>query len=186
MKTDLTELLIVDDDTVYRERLAKAFRARDRIVHAAAGKQEALEIVQRNEDIGEAVIDLQMPDGHGLDLMHELKSIRPGLKLIVLTGFGSIASALKAVRVGAVDYLTKPCDADQILSALANPGASLASSQQNADSSVPSLDRVEWEHIQRVLEECGGNVSQAARLLGLHRRSLQRKLSKLPPAAGTG
>ena len=123
------------------------------------------------------VLDLKMPGKDGLTVLRELLAADGNLRVVVLTGYGSIASALEAVRLGAIDYLTKPADADQILAAFAQPGRSLA----GAEMAPPSLDRVEWEHIQRVLTECGGNISKAARLLGLHRRSLQRKLEKLPP-----
>jgi two-component system response regulator RegA len=115
-----------------------------------------------------------MADGSGLDVLSELRREFPELASIVLTGFGSIATALEAIRRGALDYLTKPVDADDVLRAFDAVRGSVP-------ATVPSLHRVEWEHIQRVLADCEGNVSKAARLLGLHRRTLQRKLASLPP-----
>jgi two-component system response regulator RegA len=109
-----------------------------------------------------------------MDVVRALRGLDATLSIIMLTGYGSIATALEAVKCGADDYLSKPVDVDQIL-------AAFSGARQPAAATVPSLGRVEWEHIQRVLTDCGGNVSQAAKLLGLHRRSLQRKLSKYPP-----
>jgi two-component system response regulator RegA len=169
-------LMVVDDDAIYRERLVRAFIARGHDTRGAGDGESALTLLA--EFAPEcAVLDLKMPGKDGLNVLRELLAAQSGLRAVVLTGYGSIATALEAVRLGAVDYLTKPADADQILTALAQPGRSFA----GAEAAVPSLDRVEWEHIQRVLTECGGNISKAARLLGLHRRSLQRKLEKWPP-----
>jgi two-component system response regulator RegA len=120
------------------------------------------------------VVDLRIADGSGLDVLTALHRELPDLVSVVLTGYGSIATALEAIRRGAIDYLTKPVDADDVLRAF-EPG------QEVATATVPSLHRVEWEHIQRVLADCGGNVSQAARVLGVHRRTLQRKLGVQPP-----
>jgi two-component system response regulator RegA len=126
-----------------------------------------------------ALVDLRLPDGHGLDVVRRLHAIDETTCIIVLTGYGSIATAVEGLKLGASDYLTKPVDADQVVAAFekAESGQGTAAAR---DFTVPSLARVEWEHIQRVLTECGGNVSHAARVLGLHRRSLQRKLSKYP------
>ena len=173
-------ILVVDDDETYRCRLAKAFHARGHEVTMADGLFSARGMVE-NAVFDMAVVDLQMPDGHGLELVKHMRTLDAKTRVIVLTGYGSIASALEAVRLGAVDYLTKPADAEQILSTFENPGQSFAHVREHAETSVPTLDRVEWEHIQRVLVECDYNISKAARLLGLHRRSLQRKLTKLPP-----
>jgi two-component system response regulator RegA len=118
-----------------------------------------------------------MPGGSGLTLIPPLRQLHPQARLIVLTGYGSIANALQAIRLGADDYLTKPADADQLASALR--GQLGASSVR--PPSVPSLDRLEWEHIHRVLADTQGNISESARLLGIDRRSLQRKLAKFPP-----
>jgi two-component system response regulator RegA len=115
-------------------------------------------------------------DGSGLDLIHLLKRADPETRIVVLTGYGSIATAIEAVRRGATNYLTKPADADEILSALGEAAAESAT----VPAKPMSLDQVEWEHINRVLLDCDGNISEAARILGLHRRSLQRKLAKFP------
>lgn len=167
-------VLIVDDDDTFRSRLAMALGERGYEVRTASGVQEALTLAR--EDSPElALVDLRMDDGNGLDLVRELAALDATTRIVVLTGYGSIATAVEAVRRGAADYLTKPVDADQISAALEGRGA--ASMRVDV---IPSLARVEWEHIQRVLTDCDGNISQAARLLGLHRRSLQRKLAKYP------
>jgi two-component system response regulator RegA len=166
-------LLVVDDDEPFRSRLVRSLAARGLEV-AGAGSGEEAARVARSFRPGRAVIDLRMADGSGLDVLSELRRELPGLVCIVLTGYGSIATALEAVRRGAFDYLTKPVDADDVLRAFEARG-------EGAAASVPSLHRVEWEHIQRVLADCDGNVSKAARLLGVHRRTLQRKLATRPP-----
>jgi two-component system response regulator RegA len=168
-------LLLVDDDEPFRARLARALRARGMVVAEAASVADAARL-SREFHPERAVIDLRIGEGSGLDVLVELRRELPGLASIVLTGYGSIATALEAVRRGAVDYLTKPVDADDVLRAF-GPGCE----GDEVAASVPSLHRVEWEHIQRVLADCGGNVSKAARLLGLHRRTLQRKLANRPP-----
>lgn len=171
-------LLLVDDDDVLRERLARAFVQRGYEVRTATTVAEA--IASADADSPElAVVDLRMPDGSGLRVVRELARIDPQTKIVVVTGYGSIATALEAVRLGAVHYLQKPADADEILAAFARAELSVDAAPE-PPATVPSLARAEWEHIQRVLADCGGNVSQAARLLGVHRRSLQRKLSKHP------
>jgi two-component system response regulator RegA len=166
-------LLLVDDDEPFRARMARALRARGLEVAEVASADEAGRVARAFRP-QRALIDLRMADGSGLDVLASLRSEHPELVCIVLTGYGSIATALEAVRRGAADYLTKPVDADDVLRAF-EPGG------EAATESVPSLHRVEWEHIQRVLADCGGNVSQAARLLGVHRRTLQRKLASRPP-----
>ncbi|MFZ4514681.1 MAG: response regulator transcription factor, partial [Geothrix sp.] len=124
-----------------------------------------------------AVLDLRMPGESGLDLLRRLKAIDPTTKILMLTGYGSIATALEAVRLGAVHYLTKPVDVDEILAAFDRDGAPA----ETLDTETPSLARVEWEHLQRVLNDCEGNLSEAARRLGMHRRSLQRKADRKRP-----
>lgn len=166
-------LLVVDDDERFRTRLVQAFRARGFQATGAASYDEA--IAAAEIDSPElAVVDLKLPARTGLDVVRALKGIDSTTTIVVLTGYGSIATAVEAVRLGATQYLTKPADADQIVSAFDGVPTTTVS------TSVPSLARVEWEHIQRVLADCDDNVSQAARLLGIHRRSLQRKLSKDP------
>jgi two-component system response regulator RegA len=124
-----------------------------------------------------AVVDLRLPDRSGLDVVRELKAIDASTAIVVLTGYGSIATALESVRLGAVHYLTKPTDADRILAAFQH---GLASRPRDLPTDPPSLAHVEWEHLNRVLTDCDGNVSEAARQLGMHRRSLQRKLARYP------
>jgi two-component system response regulator RegA len=171
-------LLLVDDDAIYRERLAKAIAARGYEVRTAAGAEGA--VVLAEADSPElAVLDLRMPGESGLELLRRLLSIDPTTKVLMLTGYGSIATALEAVRLGAVNYLTKPADVDDILAAFSPDEQT---TETNPGPGTPSLARVEWEHIQRVLNDCDGNLSEAARRLGMHRRSLQRKASRKRPA----
>ena len=142
----------------------------------ATNAEEGMILAKRHSP-ERAIVDMRMPGMSGLDLIDELARIDPDIDIIVLTGYGSIATAVEAVHRGARDYLTKPVDTDQILQAFEkDPDAGNAT-----PDSTPSLARVEWEHIQRILTDCGNNISQAARKLGIHRRSLQRKLGKLPP-----
>jgi two-component system response regulator RegA len=172
-------ILLVDDDENFRERMARALRDRGHEVHTAASPGEALRLA--GEDSPEcAVVDLRMPGGSGLDVVSALKSLDPATAIVVLTGYGSIATALEAVRRGALHYLQKPVDADELLAVFAREGL-LPPHQLPEEPVAPSLARAEWEHIQRVLTDAGGNVSEAARRLGLHRKSLQRKLQKYPP-----
>ncbi len=171
-------VLVVDDDEIFRTRLMQAFEDRGLRSLGASNGDAALEIA-RKEMPDLALVDLRMPGMPGLDLTIALASLEPPPRIVVLTGYGSIATALEAVRCGASHYLTKPADADEILVAF-DRDASTAEKPSEEPSGVPSLARAEWEHINRVLADCGGNVSKAARLLGIHRRSLQRKLAKYP------
>jgi two-component system, response regulator RegA len=168
-------MMVVDDDRTFRERLVSALEARDIEAWGAGSPEEAKQVALRSEP-SRAVVDLRMPGGSGLDLVSDLLEMEPEMEIVVLTGYGSIATALEATRRGALDYLMKPADADQILGAFEKSGRKPA-----VKGTVPSLARVEWEHIQRILTDCGGNISQTARVLKIHRRSLQRKLSKYPP-----
>jgi two-component system response regulator RegA len=171
-------LLLVEDDELLRERLARAFVARGLDVRQAADVTDA-ETIAAAEAPELVVLDLRMPGGNGLELIPRLLAAEPATKIVVLTGYGSVATAVEAVRLGAVHYLTKPADADEILAAFSRDGAT---TELTATPLQPmSLDRVEWEHINRVLVDCGHNISEAARVLGIHRRSLQRKLLKYPP-----
>jgi two-component system response regulator RegA len=169
-------LLVVEDDAVLRRRLVRAFQQRGFETVEAPDAAAAAEAAGR-EAPEYAIVDLRLPDGSGLDAVDALVRADPSTLVVVLTGYGSIATAIEAVRRGAAHYLTKPADVDEILAAFARREGAAPGAPVDA---VPSLARVEWEHIQRVLSDCGGNVSQAARLLGIHRRSLQRKLSKAP------
>lgn len=158
------------------DRSASRLRGDLRMPADASLAGEALAVTQ-GFGPEQAVLDLRLPDRSGVELLADLRSAHPALACIVLTGFGSIATAVEAVRRGAVDYLTKPADADEILRAFAT-----GAGEEVEEAIAPSFHRVEWEHIQRVLSDCGGNVSRAARVLGLHRRTLQRKLATRPPA----
>jgi len=181
-------ILVVDDDDTFRERLGRAFRRRGYAVREAETVECARELAGVEESVFDAaVVDLKMPGESGLELVRWLARHHPSTRVLVLTGYGSIATAVEAIRLGAADYLTKPADADQILQALFSGHERGQDSEGVAPSgtnevTVPSLDRVEWEHLQRVLSECQGNISEAARVLGIERRTLQRKLQKLPPA----
>ncbi|HVM96872.1 MAG TPA: response regulator [Candidatus Acidoferrales bacterium] len=182
MASELSQpsILIVDDDDVLRERLARAFRDRDYDVRIGNGYDEAMRLAAADSP-ELAVIDLRMPGRSGLELVRDLHELDPSTKIVVLTGYGSIATAIEAVRLGATYYLSKPADADDVLAAFARGEAPPLDPPQS-DYVPPSLARAEWEHINRVLSDCGGNISEAARRLGIHRRSLQRKLQKYPPA----
>ena len=175
-KTNLPRILLVDDDQIFRTRLVRALNQRGYEVYQATNAEEGIVLAKRHQP-ERAIVDMRMPGMSGLDLINELAKIDPDIDIIVLTGYGSIATAVEAVRRGARDYLTKPVDTEQILQTFErDPDAG-----SQVPDSTPSLARVEWEHIQRILADCGGNISQAARKLGIHRRSLQRKLGKLPP-----
>ncbi len=170
-------LLIVEDDDRLRERLARAFAARGLEVRQASDYESALAAI-RDDSPEYLLVDLRMPGAKsGLDVIRDARAIDPATIIVVLTGYGSIATAIEAVRLGAAQFISKPADADQILAAFAQPAPGAARVEPDQ---VPSLARVEWEHINRVVTDCGGNISKAARLLGIHRRSLQRKLSRFP------
>jgi two-component system response regulator RegA len=171
-------ILLVDDDAAFRKRLAKAMGDRGYDVRTAADYDEAIASA-RADSPQFAVVDLKMPGRSGLEVVRDLKAIDATTKIIVLTGYGSIATAVDAVKLGATHYLPKPADADEILAALMRNEA--AADAKGQEFPAPSLARAEWEHIQRVLSDAGGNVSEAARRLGMHRRSLQLKLRKNPP-----
>lgn len=170
--TDGRSLLIVDDDAAFRERLVRAMR--DRGYEAAGVADYPSAIDAAREDSPElALVDLRLPGESGLSVVRDLKALDSSTVVVVLTGYGSIATAVESMKLGAASYLTKPANADQIV-------AAFDGTQPADDTQAPSLARVEWEHIQRILADCGGNVSQAARVLNIHRRSLQRKLAKRP------
>jgi two-component system response regulator RegA len=169
-------LLIVEDDDVLRARLTRAFRERGFEVREARDAAEAARLAG-GEAPTHALVDLRLRDASGLEVVRALMAADGALAVVVLTGYGSIATALEAVRLGARHYLTKPADVDEILAAFDRDPAG---SPPDEPTPVPTLARVEWEHINRVLADCGGNVSEAARVLGIHRRSLQRKLARFP------
>lgn len=174
MSLDAPTLLVVDDDEPFRVRLGKAMEARGFVVTLAADAESALSAAVEAPEY--AVIDLRMPGKSGLELLAALRAKDPNTRVVMLTGYGSIPTAVEATRRGATAYLTKPADADDVLRALLGQGESAAPLGE-----TPSLARAEWEYIHRVLADCGDNVSEAARRLGIHRRSLQRKLQKYPP-----
>jgi two-component system response regulator RegA len=169
-------LLIVDDDGPFRNRLGRAMEGRGFNVTTAESVAEGIRCA-RAAPPAYAVVDLRLEDGNGLDVVDVLHETRPNARVIMLTGYGNIATAVAAVKKGAVDYLAKPADADDVEAALlAAPG------QKPAPPENPmSADRVRWEHIQRVYELCGQNVSETARRLNMHRRTLQRILAKRSP-----
>ncbi len=169
-------LLLVDDDVVYCQVLARALRKRGfevRVAHDVPGALALLESFRP----AYAVVDLKMPGPSGLELVERLRALDETMAIVVLTGYASIATAVEAVKLGATHYLTKPADAAEIIAAF---------QRRDGEPSVPlaqrpmSVSRVEWEHLQKVLMDCGGNISAAARVLGMHRRTLQRKLQKRP------
>jgi|SRR5215471_9669367 len=176
--SSLPVVLVVDDDDVFRSRLCRALRDRGCEAHEVSRPEETLELA-RSVSPDLVLLDLKMPGIAGLDLIQSIKTLDATITVIILTGYGSIPTAMQALKLGADSYLGKPADTDQILAAYW--GLEVGSTEKSAPASVPSLARVEWEHIQRVLSDCSGNITQAAKLLGIHRRSLQRKLSKYPP-----
>ncbi|HEY1947553.1 MAG TPA: response regulator [Bryobacteraceae bacterium] len=178
--TEASLVMIVDDDEVFRNRLCRAFAQRSWVAHGASTGNETVALTK---EIGPdlVVVDLRLAGENGLDIVKRLREVDSMVKIIMLTGYGSIANAMNAIKLGADHYISKPADVDQILAIYENliQGEDIQPAEEPA--SVPSLARVEWEHIQRVLTDCGGNISQTAKMLGLHRRSLQRKLDKYPP-----
>ena len=169
-------LLIVDDDKPFLQRLARAMESRGFIVDTADSVAEGI----RKAEAGPpafAVVDLRLEDGNGLDVIELIRKRRPDSRMVVLTGYGNIATAVTAVKLGAVDYLAKPADADEVVAALTHDGTAKAAPPENP----MSADRVRWEHIQRVYELCDRNVSETARRLNMHRRTLQRILAKRAP-----
>ena len=169
-------LLIVDDDGPFRNRLARAMEKRGFEVRTAETVAEGL-AAARAAPPAYAVVDLRLTDGNGLDIVSALHEKRPNARVIMLTGYGNIATAVASVKLGAVDYLSKPADADDVERALlAHPGK-----KPEPPENPMSADRVRWEHIQRVYELCGQNVSETARRLNMHRRTLQRILAKRAP-----
>lgn len=169
-------LLLVDDDEPFVKRLAKAMEKRgflpETAQSVAEGRAKALA-----HPPAFAVVDLRLEDGNGLEVIEILRDRRPDCRIVVLTGYGAIATAVAAVKIGAIDYLSKPADADDVTRALLGNAAALPGPAENP----MSADRVRWEHIQRVYEMCDRNVSETARRLSMHRRTLQRILAKRSP-----
>lgn len=171
-----TSLLLVDDDEVFVQRLAKAMEKRGFDVVVAMSVAEG-QAAAESRPPAYAVCDLRLDDGNGLDVVEVIREKRPDARVVVLTGYGAIATAVAAVKIGATDYLSKPADANDIVSALMATGSDLPPPPENP----MSADRVRWEHIQRVYELCDRNVSETARRLNMHRRTLQRILAKRSP-----
>ena len=169
-------LLIVDDDRPFCQRLARAMETRGFVVNAVSSVAEGLAAIASHPP-AYAVIDMRLADGNGLDVISELKARRPESRAVILTGYGNIVTAVTAVKLGAFDYLAKPADADEIYNALMATQHDKAALPENP----MSADRVRWEHIQRIYELCGRNVSETARRLNMHRRTLQRILAKRAP-----
>ncbi len=169
-------LLIVDDDTVFRQRLARAMEKRGFDVISLGSVAEGIKIA-KDQPPTFAVLDLRLTDGSGLDVVEAVRTANPDCRIIMLTGYGNIATAVAAVKAGAIDYLSKPTDADAVERALLADGRSLPAPPENP----MSADRVRWEHINRVFEQCDRNVSETARRLKMHRRTLQRILAKHAP-----
>ncbi|NVJ98777.1 MAG: ActR/PrrA/RegA family redox response regulator transcription factor [Alphaproteobacteria bacterium] len=169
-------LLVVEDDKAFRGRLALSMERRGFEVFAAEGIEEGARLAAA-EKPEYAVIDMRLEDGNGLDLVPELRQINADMRIVILTGYGNIASAVAAVKAGAVDYLAKPADPDLIANTLLSTEGTLPPPPENP----MSADRVKWEHIQRVYEMCDRNVSETARRLNMHRRTLQRILAKRSP-----
>ena len=169
-------LLIVDDDKPFCQRLARAMESRGFAVTTASSVAEGLAALADTPPAF-AVIDMRLADGNGLDVISQLKARRPKARAIILTGYGNIVTAVTAVKLGAFDYLAKPADADEIFNALMATQHDKAALPENP----MSADRVRWEHIQRIYELCGRNVSETARRLNMHRRTLQRILAKRAP-----
>ena len=175
-QTDCPSLLIVDDDTVFCEVLTEALGKRGFTVSAAHNVDDGLKLA-RKEPPEFAVVDLKMPGKSGLEMVSELKQLDEHTRIVVLTGYASISTAVEAIKLGAIHYLAKPADADDIVKAF---------DRDQGDKDTPvrtkplSVGQIEWEHIHKILTECDGNISETARRLNMHRRTLQRKLAKYP------
>ena len=170
-------LLLVDDDETFASILARTLVRRGYAVHVAGNYEAALPLAQAVRP-GYAILDLKLPGNSGLKLIRPLRAIVPEVRIVILTGFGSIATTVDAIKLGAVHYLSKPAGPDEIVAALHRDDPSDGAPM--APESAPSISRLEWEHIHRILAETHGNISESARILGMHRRTLQRKLGKHP------
>ncbi|MEX0645725.1 MAG: ActR/PrrA/RegA family redox response regulator transcription factor [Parvularculaceae bacterium] len=173
---DGASLLIVDDDEAFRLRLGRAMERRGFRPALASGVKEAIALAKADPP-DFAVVDLRLEDGDGLDVVNAIHELREDCRVVMLTGYGNIATAVAAVKAGAIDYMSKPADADDVVKALLAKGGERPEPPENP----MSADRVRWEHIQRVYELCDHNVSETARRLGMHRRTLQRILAKRAP-----
>jgi len=170
-----TSLLLLDDDQALRTRMGRALESRGFTVLLASSVAEAMQIL-KDQAPAFGVFDMRLEDGNGLKVVEALRDRREDARIVMLTGYGAIATAVAAVKAGAVDYLSKPADADDVVKALLAVGDA-----PEPPENPMSADRVRWEHIQRVYELCDHNVSETARRLGMHRRTLQRILAKRAP-----
>ncbi|WP_281277425.1 ActR/PrrA/RegA family redox response regulator transcription factor [Hankyongella ginsenosidimutans] len=170
------DLLLLDDDNAFRQRLALTLERRGFRVRAAASLMEARSLLADFRP-GYAVLDMRLEDGNGLEFVAELRQLVPDVRAIILTGYGNLATAVASIKTGAIDYLAKPADPEAIVRALLEDGESIP----EVPDEPMSADRVRWEHIQRIYEQCGRNVSETARQLKMHRRTLQRILGKRSP-----
>lgn len=170
-------VLVVDDEAPLRAAMGRMLEIHGFSVCFATNRAEAVEqaLAQAPEH---AVVDLVLRDGSGLDVIVALRKVAPSTRIVLVTGFGSVSTAVEAIRLGAVDYLPKPVEAEELLAAL-DPSRPRDSSKERPD--IPTLERAQWDYIHRVLAQCEGNISEAARRLGLHRQSLQRMLKRHPP-----
>ncbi|MCA9657403.1 MAG: response regulator [Myxococcales bacterium] len=180
---DQETVLVVDDDKAFCAALAGGLRRRGYAAVIAHTHDEALAEAQAWRP-SRAVVDLRMPGKNGLEVVASLKRLSPDIAIVVLTGYGSIATAIEAIKLGATYYLTKPADVDEVLASFSREASSLI---ELPEPTTPKpLDELEWEHLQQVLTDCQGNISEAARRLGMHRRSLQRKLARGRPSHAPG
>jgi two-component system response regulator RegA len=175
-ETETRPLLLVDDDAPFRQRLG-VLLARKGFAVTAVGSLSEARIEAARLKPGHAVVDMRLEDGNGLDLVTEMRATNPDVRIVMLTGYGNLATAVAAVKAGAIDYLAKPADPEDIVRALSTEGTA----RPEAPPEPMSADRVRWEHIQRVYELCERNVSETARRLKMHRRTLQRILAKRSP-----
>ena len=175
MTPNQERLLLVDDDEIYCQVLSSALTSRGFSVEVAHDVPSA--IILAEQELPEyAIVDLKMPGPSGLELVEKLSALDETAKIVVLTGYASIATAVQAIKLGAIQYITKPANADEIIQAFSNT----ANPQETISDTRPSPNRLEWEYLQKVLTENNGNISETARVLGMHRRTLQRKLNKYP------
>lgn len=177
--SDKPSLLLVDDDATFCQVLSAALERRGFSVRVAHNVTEGFTAAE-SDSPEYAIVDLKMPGPSGLELVKKLKDLDTHTRIVVLTGYASVATAVEAIKLGAIHYLAKPADADEIVAAFQRDDGNAA---VPVETKPLPLSRLEWEHIQKVLTECGGNISETARRLGMHRRTLQRKLAKRPAKA---
>jgi two-component system response regulator RegA len=174
----MEKILVIDDDEAFCRTLSRSLERHSLQVFAAHSAEEALASVKEHQQ-DKAVLDLRLGDDSGIQLIRPLLEIAPGMRIVVLTGFASLTTAVQAIKLGAINYLAKPVNVQSILKAF-EEDASEEADEETADFAPTPLKQLEWEHIQRVLDENDGNISSTARQLGMHRRTLQRKLQKRP------